>query len=85
MRRWLAWCYSRAYRRLHPLSETRLRYYEALRCYAAMLHVAQRRLAVRAGTPLARETYAWSAPEQVAQMTRHFERVTGVKLVLPVP
>ena len=85
IRRWLAWRYSRAYCRLHPLSETRLRYYEALRCYAAMLHVAQRRLAVRAGITLARETYAWSAPEQVAKMSRHFERVTGVTLVLPVP
>jgi hypothetical protein len=50
-----------------------------------MLHVAQRWLAVRAGTPLARETYAWSAPEQVAKMTRHFERVTGVMLLLPEP
>jgi len=50
-----------------------------------MLHVAQRRLAVRAGTTLVRETYAWSAPEQVVKMTRHFERVTGVTLVLPAP
>jgi hypothetical protein len=49
-----------------------------------MLHVAQR-LAVRAGTPLARATYAWSAPEQVAKMTRHFERVIGVTLSLPEP
>ena len=85
IRRWLAWRYSRAYRRIHPLSEARIRYYEALRCYAAMLHVAQRRLAVRAGTTLARETYAWDAPEQVAKMTRHFERLTGVPLVLPEP
>jgi len=85
IRRWLAWRYGRVYCRLHPLSEARIRYYEALRCYAAMLHVAQRRLAVRAGTPLARETYAWSAPEQVAKMTRHFERVTGVTLLLPAP
>jgi len=85
IRHWLAWRYSRAYRRIHPLSDTSLRYYEALRCYAAMLHVAQRRLAVRAGTILARETYAWSAPEQVAKMTRHFERMTGVTLILPEP
>ena len=85
IRRWLVWRYSRAYRRLHPLSEARIRYYEALRCYAAMLHVAQRRLAVRAGTTLARETYAWSAPAQVAKMTRHFEHVTGVTLFLPAP
>jgi len=85
IRCWLAWCYTRAYRRLAPLSEARLRYYEALRCYVAMLRVAQRRLAVHAGTPLARETYAWSAPEQVAKMTRHFARVTGVTLVLPEP
>src|SRR5262249_26880286 len=85
IRHWLAWRYSRMYCCIHPLSEGRLQYYEALRCYAAMLHVAQRRLAVRAGTTLARETYAWSAPEQVAKMTRHFERVTGVALVLPVP
>ena len=85
IRRWLAWHYSRAYYRLHPLSETSIRYYEALRCYAAMLHVAQRRLAVRAGPTPARETYAWSAPEQVAKMTRHFEHVTGVTLLLPAP
>src|SRR5262249_18053830 len=65
IRHWLAWRYSRAYRRLCPLSEARIRYYEAMRCYIAMLRVAQRRLAARAGTPLARETYAWSAPEQV--------------------
>jgi aminoglycoside phosphotransferase (APT) family kinase protein len=83
IRRWLAWRYSRAYHRLHPLSDTSIRYYEALRCYTALLHVAQRRLAVRAGTTLARETYAWSAPEQVAKMTRHFEHVTGVTLLLP--
>jgi len=44
-----------------------------------------RRLAARAGTPLARETYAWSAPVQVLKMTRHFERVTGVTLGLPEP
>ena|SRR5437868_3653690 len=50
-----------------------------------VLHVAQRRLAVRVGTALARETYAWSAPEQVAKMSRHFERITGVTLVLPPP
>jgi len=50
-----------------------------------MLRVAQRRLAVHAGAPLARETYAWSAPEQVSKMTRHFARVTGVTLVLPEP
>jgi aminoglycoside phosphotransferase (APT) family kinase protein len=85
IRRWLAWRYSRAYHRLHPLSDTSLRYYEALRCYTAMLHVAQWRLAVRAGTTLVRETYAWSAPEQVAKMTRHFEYVTGVTLLLPAP
>jgi len=85
IRYWLAWRYSRVYRRLHPLSEARIRYYEALRCYAAMLHVAQRRLAVRVSTTLARETYAWSAPEQVAKMRRHFERITGVTLVLPPP
>src|SRR5262249_3677621 len=54
IRRWLAWRYSRAYQRIHPLSDTSIRYYEALRCYAAMLHVAQRRLAVRARTTLAR-------------------------------
>jgi aminoglycoside phosphotransferase (APT) family kinase protein len=85
IRRWLVWRYSRAYRCIHPLSDTNIRYYEALRCYTAMLHVAQRRLAVRAGTSLARETYAWSAPEQVAKMTRHFEHVTGVTLLLPAP
>ena len=50
-----------------------------------VLHVAQRRLAVHVGTALARETYAWSAPEQVAKMSRHFERITGVTLVLPPP
>ena len=50
-----------------------------------VLHVAQRRRAVRVGTALARETYAWSAPEQVAKMSRHFERITGVTLVLPPP
>jgi hypothetical protein len=48
-----------------------------------MLRVAQRRLAARAGTPLAHKTYAWSAPEQVSRMTSHFERVTGISLVLP--
>jgi aminoglycoside phosphotransferase (APT) family kinase protein len=85
IRRWLAWRYSRAYRRLCPLSGARIRYYEAMRCYVAMLRVAQRRLAVRAGTPPPRETYAWSAPEQVSRMTRHFERVTSVPLVLPGP
>jgi len=85
IRRWLAWRYSSAYGRLHPLSEARIQYYEALRCYAAMLHVAQRRLAVRAGTTLARETYAWSAPAQVAKMRGHFERITGVTLLLPAP
>ena len=72
-------------RLLHPLSETRIRYYEALQCYAALLHVAQRRLTVRAGTTLARATYAWSAPEQVAKLSRHFERIAGVALVLPPP
>jgi hypothetical protein len=82
IRWWLAWRSSRAYRRLHSLSETRLRYDEARWCDAAMLHVAPKRRAVRAGTPLARETYAWSAPEQVAKMTRHFERVTGVTILL---
>jgi aminoglycoside phosphotransferase (APT) family kinase protein len=83
--RWLAWRYSSVYCQLHPLSKARIWYYQALRCYAAMLHVAQRRLVVRAGTPLAHATYAWSAPAQVAQMTRHFECVTGVTLVLPAP
>ena len=57
----------------------------SLRCYAALLHVAQRRLTVRAGTTLARATYAWSAPEQVAKLSRHFERIAGVALVLPPP
>ena len=82
VRWWLAWRSSRAYRRLHSLSETRLRYDETRWCDAAMLHVAPQRRAVRAGTPLARETSAWSAPEQVAKMTRHFERVTGVTILL---
>ena len=77
--------YSKAYYQIHPLSDASIRYYEAMRCYAAMLHVAQRRLAARAGTTLARETYAWGAPEQVLRMTGHFERVTGVRLGLPEP
>jgi aminoglycoside phosphotransferase (APT) family kinase protein len=83
VRRWFAWRYLAAYRAVHPVPDATLQYYRAMRCYAAMLHVGEIRVARRTGAPVRSETYAWGRSEQVARMTRIFERVSGVPLVLP--
>jgi aminoglycoside phosphotransferase (APT) family kinase protein len=83
LRRWLAQRYLAAYRRERPIAEASLRYYEALRCYRAMLEVARNRLARARGEQVANPGYAWDGPEQVALMTALFARVSGVPLVLP--
>jgi aminoglycoside phosphotransferase (APT) family kinase protein len=83
VRRWFAWRYLAAYRRGHPISDATLQYYRALRCYEAMLHTGAIRVAQRTGGPVQREGYPWGRPQQVALMTRIFEQVSGVPLVLP--
>ena len=83
VRRWLAWRFTRLYTRTNPIPMERIRYYEALRCYHAMHRVAAARLDVTEGRPPFNDTYAWRLPEQVAAMTRLFERNTGVRLILP--
>lgn len=85
LRKWLAYRYTRAYRKRHPLPRASLRYYEALRCFMAMLHASEIRVAVRAGGEGQSHGYAWGAPDQVRRMTALFNRATGVALRLPPP
>ena len=77
IRKWLARKYAAEYLRLNPLPPESIRYYEARRCLTAMLHVAIR----RAGSTLGeREQYAWDGPQQITNMTRRFDHISGVKL-----
>ncbi|MEP6871261.1 MAG: phosphotransferase, partial [Anaerolineaceae bacterium] len=79
-RRLIAWRYTRAYRRLRPLSAEAVRYYEALRCFEAMSHLSRIRLAERNGAPVTSSGYAWSDRATVRRLTSHFAKVTGVEL-----
>jgi aminoglycoside phosphotransferase (APT) family kinase protein len=79
-RRWLARRYVAAYQEIRPLDPARIRYYEALRCFAAMVHAAARR---KPGVGPERGGYAWDQPAQVRMMTGHFRRVSGVPLPGP--
>ena len=79
-RRLIAWRYTRAYRKRHPLSADAIRYYESLRCFEAMSHLSRLRLAERGGSPVASTGYAWSDPATVRRLTSHFANVTGVAL-----
>jgi aminoglycoside phosphotransferase (APT) family kinase protein len=79
-RRWLARRYLAAYQEIRPLDPLRIRYYEALRCFAAMVNAAGRR---KSGVGPERGGYAWDQPAQVRMMTSHFRRVSG--LLLPGP
>lgn len=83
LRKWLARRYVAAYRRRRAVPESSLRYYQALRCYRAMLVVAATRDGRGSGAAAPRETYAWGAPAQVAMMTGRFLKVSGVPLRLP--
>jgi aminoglycoside phosphotransferase (APT) family kinase protein len=77
IRKWLARRYAAEYLRLSPLPPESIRYYEARRCLTAMLHVAIR----RAGSTLGeRDHYAWDGSQQVRNMRRRFEAISGVKL-----
>ena len=80
VRRLIAWQYTRAYRKLGPLSAEAVRYYEALRCFEAMSHLSRMRLAERSGAPVTSTGYAWSDAATVRRLTRHFARITGVEL-----
>ena len=79
-RRWLARRYLVAYQSKRPLDPTRMRYFEAMRCFAAMVEVAVRR---KSGVGAERGQYAWDHPRQVRAMTSHFRRVSGVALPDP--
>ena len=84
VRRWLAWRYTRAYERILPLEKSALRYYEAMRCFQAMSHLSQRRLADLAGRPGNAAGYGWSDPATIRRVTNRFRRIAGVRLE-PVP
>ena len=71
------------YRQQRDIPEASLRYYEALRCYRAMLMVAANRAIAARGGKVERQDYPWGAPEQVRLMTGLFKRVTRVPLMLP--
>lgn len=72
--------YEREYRKHRPLDEQKLRYYEAFRCFLAMLNAA--RVRTRGGQEFV-DQYAWGGPEQVSLMTAHFRTVSGVELPAP--
>lgn len=77
IRKWLARRYAAEYLKLNPLPPESIRYYEARRCLTAMLHVAIRRAGATLGE---RDQYAWDGPQQIRNMTRRFEAISGVKL-----
>jgi aminoglycoside phosphotransferase (APT) family kinase protein len=85
LRHWIARRYTSAYRKRRPLSAASLRYYEARRCFIAMLRTSELRLARPADEGIPPETYAWGGPEQVHRMTTLFERHTKTPLILPPP
>ena len=82
LRAWLARRYLAAYRGRSRVSPAAVRYFEALKCFAAMLHVAEIRLAARRGVQVP-ETYAWSGAREVARVSARFRKLTGVALQLP--
>ena len=83
LRSWIARRYLKLYRQQRDIPEASLRYYEALRCYRAMLMVAANRAIAARGGKVERQDYPWGAPEQVRLMTGLFKRVTHVPLMLP--
>ncbi|MBA4179172.1 MAG: hypothetical protein C0506_01150 [Anaerolinea sp.] len=80
LRRWMAWRYTRAYRAHHPLDMAAVRYYEAMRCFRAISHLSQRRLAEAEGRAANASGYAWADPATVSRLTRRFHRTTGIVL-----
>lgn len=74
-RRWFARQYLREYRKRREVRIEDVRYFEAMRCFAAMLHLSERRL--RALNP---GGYAWSGEREVAALTGHFREVSGVTI-----
>jgi aminoglycoside phosphotransferase (APT) family kinase protein len=83
LRKWLARRYVANYRSRRAVPGDSLRYYQALRCYGAMLQVAATRNAHGSDDDAPREAYVWGTPAQVAMMTSRFLKVSGVPLVLP--
>jgi aminoglycoside phosphotransferase (APT) family kinase protein len=79
-RRWAAWRYTSAYRRFNPVPMEDIRYFEALRCFGAMLNVARLRTQGEPARPIG---YAWNSPASVRAMTRRFREVSGVPLRIP--
>ena len=71
--------YEREYRKDRPLDQSRLRYFEALRCFLAMLNATR---AKTKGQPFL-DAYAWGRPQQSGLMTAHFQRISGVALPRP--
>jgi hypothetical protein len=57
-----------------------IRYFEALRCFGAMLNVARLRTQGESARPIG---YAWNSPASIRAMTRRFREVSGVPLRLP--
>jgi aminoglycoside phosphotransferase (APT) family kinase protein len=78
-RRWATGRYTNAYRRLNPVPMDEVRYYEAMRCFSAMLNVGL----IRTQPDRARGGYAWDSPHAIKTMTGRFRAITGVRLRLP--
>jgi aminoglycoside phosphotransferase (APT) family kinase protein len=79
IRRWSAWRYEAAYRGANPVPGASVRYYEALRCFEAMLHASE----IRTGQNRMQGEYAWSDPHAVKAAVALFRKNTGVVLELP--
>ncbi len=76
----LARRYHNAYRKLRPIDEGRVRYYEAVRCLASLVWAGEHRVAASTGMDLGPNP--WSASRESKRLINHFYNVSGIRVAL---
>ncbi|MEX2246329.1 MAG: phosphotransferase family protein [Dehalococcoidia bacterium] len=80
IRGFIARGYLRRYTKLRPLELSRLRYYQALRCFTSLVWSAEMQLRTDGDGPL---PTAWDRPRVAQRVRDRFRKMTGAELQLP--
>jgi hypothetical protein len=83
--RWLVRRYAVALGPAWEFSPERVRYYEAWRCFRALLGAAETWKACAPGETFPMRPDPWCLPEIAAEVAREFRARTGVAIDLPAP
>lgn len=81
MGRNLARRYYAAYKKLRPVDDSRVRYYEAVRCLASLVWASEHRLEAQAGVDLG--PHPWAGKRESGRLIGHFRKITGITLEVP--